>query len=305
VRRAVAHATFDKLGGQRAGRAVLEFLDMFGRTISLYQTYPLTAASPGSTWIPATLGPYAAPRAPTKHAWRAGCKWTPGDISGAAYWDDVIVLVNATDLVLNGDFETAGHSTGQSSIGIDDWIGFNDQEKSGDVAKDGPGQPEARTREAYSGLFQDIDDAAGRRSSVLQAYVWNPQTDPLVENSRGRPQARVLGWRRECPAPRGESGVRRDGDGRAVDVGGPQHHRARGRVARESRLHYVGDAQTTGDVHFDWAYAERGTSPGVNQLTNASFETVSAAQRHYGLDRVLYDGRLVGAEELLYGAGLR
>jgi hypothetical protein len=35
---------------------------------------------------------------------------------------------------------------------------------------------------------------------------------------------------------------------------------------------YTGNAQTTGSVHFDWAWAERGSDPNDNQLLNASFE---------------------------------
>ena len=36
---------------------------------------------------------------------------------------------------------------------------------------------------------------------------------------------------------------------------------------------YLADQSTTGEVHFDMATAERGGAPGVNQLSNPSFES--------------------------------
>jgi len=264
--------SFDKLGGSGQAGLVLEFLDMFGGTISLYQVYPLNAASPGSTWIPAALGPYTAPAGTVKV--RVACRltWTPGDISGAAYWDDVIVLVNGTDLVLNGDFETAGHSTGQSSMGIDDWIGFNDQEKSADVANDGLASLKLGTREAYSGLFQNMKTLQEGDRVYLQAYVWNPQTDPLVENSRAGLKLEFSAGGGSAPPP--VENLAFDETATAdqwtlVDLSTTVPEDVS--IAKIVCI-YVGDAQTIGDVHFDWAYAELGTAPGVNQLLNPSFE---------------------------------
>ncbi|MFQ5807594.1 MAG: hypothetical protein ACE5I3_14195, partial [Phycisphaerae bacterium] len=138
----------DKLRGSGQAGLVLEFLDLFGGTISVDETYVLNASSPADTWIPATLGPFAAPEGTAKV--RVTCRlwWSPGDILGAAYWDDAQLTIDGgPNQLLNGDFETAGIGSGQSPAGIDDWFGFNDQEKSEDVAKHGMASLKLGTRE--------------------------------------------------------------------------------------------------------------------------------------------------------------
>ena len=55
-----------KLRGSGEAGLVLEFLNMFGGTISTEQAYELDAGSPTDTWIPVVLGPYTAPSGTAK-----------------------------------------------------------------------------------------------------------------------------------------------------------------------------------------------------------------------------------------------
>ncbi len=262
----------DKLGGSGQAGLVLEFLDMFGGTISLQQVYPFDAGSPADTWVPATIGPLTAPSGTAKVRVTCRLQWSPGDIFGAVYWDDVQVSIDGgANAVVNGDFEIAGHSPGQSPNGIDEWTGFGDQEKSQDVAEDGASSLKLGTRESYSGLFQNMGALNAGDHIYMLAWVWNPSSDPLTGNSR-------VGIKLEFDAngdvPPPEENLAFDETATPDQWTQVQLNTvvpADVTIARVVCI-YGGDAQTTGSVHFDSVFAERGSAPGVNQLSNASFE---------------------------------
>lgn len=262
----------DKLIGSGQAGIVLEFVNLFGGTITLHEVYPFTAASPGDTWVPASIGPLTAPSGTVDIRVSCRLEWTPGDIGGAVYWDDAQVSIDGgANALLNGDFEVAGPSPGQSPAGIDDWNGFEDQEKSSDVAEHGVASLKLGTSAAYSGLYQSLGDLFDGDHIYAIAYVWNPSSDPLSDNSR-------VGIKLEFDAgtavPPPEGNLAFDETAIAdtwtlIDISTIVP--ADVTIARITMI-YGGDSTTTGSVHFDAAYAERGGAPGVNQLSNESFE---------------------------------
>ena len=263
----------DKLRNTGQAGLVLEFLNTFNGTIQpLYEVYPLDASSASDTWILATLT-QVAPANTAKV--RVSCKlqWSNGDVLGAAYWDDARVTVNGgANVLLNGNFETMGHSTGQSAVGIDNWTGFNDQEKSSDVAKDGTASLKLGTREAYSGLYQLMGVLQDGDQVRMQAYIWNPAAAPLVDPSRAglKLEFQANG---AVPPPVENTPFTATSDPNlwtlvSLDTTVPP-------LATAARMVciFVGDGTTTGSVYFDGAWAEIQTAPGINQLQNASFES--------------------------------
>ncbi len=263
----------DKLSGSGQAGLVFEFVNQFGGTIQSFEVFPLNASSPGDTWIPASLGPFTAPANTAKVRVTCELLWTPNQVSGAAYWDGAQGQINGgSNQLLNGDFETAGHSTGQSPNGIDQWTGFNDQQKSGDVAMDGQYSLKVGMREAYNGLYQNMPALQDGDHIVLRAFGWNPASDPLTANSRAGiklefavngnvpPPTQVLTFDANAQV---DTWVR-------VDVTATVP--ALATIARVDCI-FVGDSTTTGAVYFDDAWAELGSQPGVNQLQNDSFES--------------------------------
>jgi len=262
----------DKLGGSGSAGLVLEFLNQFGGTIAggRFETYVLDASSPADTWIQAALGPLVAPANTAKV--RVSCKlnWTPGDVSGAVWWDDAQLSINGgANQLLNADFETAGNSPGQSSVGIDDWVGFNDQEKSSDVAEHGTSSLKLGVREAYSGLYQDTRTLNAGDHLVMLAFGYIPSTDPLVGTTRAGIKLEFV-----APTPPAEENLAFDENDPTdtwvlveLDTTVP----ADVTIARVVMV-YAGNGQTSGAVYFDSAFAERGSAPGANQLANDSFE---------------------------------
>ncbi len=260
----------DKLGGSGSAGLVFEFLNAGGSTLFTQSTYPFNASSPADTWVLAELGPFTAP-ANTARA-RVTCRlnWSVGNIWGAVYWDDAYLSINSgPNLLVNGDFETAGVGAGQSPIGIDYWTGFNDQEKSGDVAHDGSFSLKLGVREAYSGLFQNTKVLSAGDHLLMTAYVWNPSIDPLVGTSRAGIK---LEWAASNP-PAEEYLVFDEDDPLdtwvlvTYDTVVPED-------ATLARVVMVADdtSTTNGPIYFDSAFAERGSVPGTNQLLNPSFE---------------------------------
>ena len=264
---------FDKLGGSGNAGIVLEFLNMFGGTIGgLHELYPFTAGSPADTWVEATVGPLTAPTGTAKV--RVSCKlnWTPGSISGAVYWDDVDVHVGSgANTVVNGDFETAGHGTGQSAYGIDEWIGFEDQERSEDVALDGAASLKLGTNKSYSGLWQNMTTLFEGDHLYALAYALNPAGDPLTDNS-GVGIKLEFDPSVDVPPPV---------ENLAFDENSPVNTWTEvnlsatvpdGAAIARIVCIYVASGTTEGAVYYDSAVAERSSFPGLNQLTNESFE---------------------------------
>lgn len=261
----------DKLRNSGQAGLVLEFLNMFGGTISMYEVYVLDVDSPADTWIPATLGPFGAPSGTTQVRVTCRLEWSPLDILGAAYWDDTQLTIDGgSNELLNGDFETAGAGSGQSPAGIDDWLGFEDQEKSEDVAKHGTASLKLGTREAYSGLYQNMDVLNDGDHLYMIAYAWNPSSDPLTGTSR---VGIKLEFEANVNVPPPEENLAFDENSdpnqwTLVELNTTVPDEMT--IARIVCI-YTGDTQTTGSVYFDSGYAERGSVPG-NQLLNYSFE---------------------------------
>jgi hypothetical protein len=269
----------DQLGRTGEAGLVLEFLNIFGGTISLHEVYVLNAFSPADTWIPAVIGPLTAPENTAKVRVACRLKWNAGEVEGAAYWDDAQLIVNdGANALLNGDFETAGHSTGQSSVGIDDWIGFNDQEKSEDVAESGVASLKLGTREPYSGLYQNMGVLNDGDHIFMIAHVWNPSEDPLTANS----QAGIkLEFDPNAEVPPPVENLAFDetanvNEWTLVDLQATVPEDIT--IARIVCI-YTGDQQTTGAVYFDAVYAERNSAPGFNQLLNPGFEMGPGGQQ--------------------------
>jgi hypothetical protein len=262
----------DKLAGDATAWIVLEFYKANDQQVQggSHPLAVLNAGSPADTWIPASLGPFAAPDQ-TAYA-RMVCVWTwNGSATGSAYWDDCQLTVNGgLNELVNGDFETAGVGQ-QSPNGIDAWVGFNDQEKSSAVAKDGSASLKLGISAAYSGLFQNMAVLGDGDHVVLRAYAWNPASDPLSDSSRA-------GIKLEFD-PNGS--VPPPQENLAFSANDPQDTwtlvelnttvPAEANIARIVCI-YTGNPETSGSVHFDAAYAERGSAPGQNQLQNESFE---------------------------------
>ena len=180
-------AADDKLSGTGEAGLRLAFLNLFGGIISGHtqEVYVLNASSAADTWIQATVT-YTAPTGTTKVRMYCDMKWN-GAISGACWWDDARVAISTdlpgTNRILNGDFEVMGRSPGQSPMGLTDWAGFNDQEKSSDVAFHGAASLKLGTREAYSGLYQNVGNTRDGDHIVLIARARIPSVGGLTDPS--------------------------------------------------------------------------------------------------------------------------
>ena len=169
----------DKLTGTGQAGIRLEFLDIFGGTIgTLFETLVLDAGSPGDTWIEATLGPETAPSGTVKVRLTCLLTYVAGYITGSVYWDDVEVS-GASGTLENGDFEEAGISTDPNPAGIDEWTGFEDQQKSDEASYHGSWSVKLGMDAAYSGLFQNLGVLQEGDEILLIARVMTPSSDPL------------------------------------------------------------------------------------------------------------------------------
>lgn len=266
---------FDKLSGSGQAGLVIEFLNQFGGILATHQSFPFNSSSPADTWITASIGPVVAPGGalPTTKV-RITCRlnWSPGDISGAVYWDDAQLTVNGgPDRVMNGNFETAGPSPGQSPVGIDDWNGFNDQEKSSDVAEHGLSSLKLGTREAYSGLYQNMGTLTAGDHLLVLGFVYNPSSDPLTGNSRA---GLKLEFDPSGATPPPEENLPFD-QNTAANTWVPVALNTTvptGVTLARVTLIFVGQSSTTGSVYFENASAVRGSVAG-NQLLNSTMES--------------------------------
>ena len=262
----------DRLIGSGQAGLRLEFVDTNGGTIQRNEVYPLNASSPANTWILAALGPYSAPEYTVRV--RVSCRltWTPNDVWGAAYWDDAALTVNGgLDKLANGNFEIAGPSPGQSTVGIDEWTGFEDQEKSDDFAEDQEFSVKLGASELYSGLYQNMRPLEDGDHLYLLAYVWNPSADPLVSTSRAGVKLEFDPWGGNPPPP--EELLSFDQDDPNDTWVLITYATTVPTDATLARIVMIADeaSATNGPIYFDSASAVRGGGGG-NQLANPSFE---------------------------------
>jgi hypothetical protein len=268
----------DKLSGDALAGIYLEFRDADEDFISLEYLFVLNNGSPANVWIPGTIETTAPAGAVTA---RFKCVWVwYGTAGGSAYWDDCSLTVNGgLNQLLNSDFEQAGPGE-QSPTGIDDWMGFNDQEQSSDVAVHGEKSLKVGTDDPYSGLFQDMGVFDDGDRILLKAKVFSPSTNGLTNSARAGIKLEFYPADGGPTLPDPTENLAFDKDSptdswELVDLGTtglvvPDE----ASLARIVLIYFVpdGQASTNGAVYFDAAYAEVSSAPGTNQLLNPSFE---------------------------------
>lgn len=268
----------DKLGGTGSAGIVVQFRGTFNNLISSQQAFVLNAASPPDTWIPATVGPIVAPAGTAKVQIILRLDWS-GAVNGACWWDDAQLIVNGSNLLLNGNFETAGLAQGrpcpghaQSPIGISDWQGFNDQEKSSAFAKHGVSSEKLGICDPYSGLYQAMGVGADGDRIRMLAYAWNSSANPLTANTRVGLKLEFF-VNGDTPPPEQNLAFTAASAPNTWTTVSLNTVVPPSITGARLVLIYVGDASTANSyVYIDSANAERGSSPGVNQLLNESFE---------------------------------
>ncbi len=266
----------DLISGDAQAGIVLEFYNSLGNLLgSSNIDFAMNGASPGDTWIPASVGPAVAP-AGTVVA-RMTCVWVwSGSATGSAYWDDCSLNIDGgANLLLNGDFEQAGVGS-NSPNGIDDWQGFEDQRKSSDFADHGNFSVRMGSEATFSGLFQSMGTLIGGERILLKARVYHSSADPLDPAARAGiklefspPQGGTLPPPEEN-LPFGDTSPQDSWEFVEISTNGllvPD-----GATIARVVMIYAGQALSTGAVYFDSAFAELASAPAVNQLTNASFE---------------------------------
>jgi hypothetical protein len=261
----------DHIGGAADAGIVLEFYDAANNLLSSGEIFPLNASSPADTWIPAMVGPLTAPAGTTKA--RYVCSWrTNGAASGSAYWDGCTLSINGgANLLINGNFETAAAGT-QSPFGLDDWIGFNDQAKSAEIAYDGNFSVRLGPGAAFSGVFQDFGTLQAGDRVCLTARGITRSSNPLTGSAQ-------VGIKLEffsatmVPPPVETFPFN---DSSPADVWVPVELNltvpANITIARIVCI-YNSNFFATGAVYYDSASAIRGSNPGNNVLLNPSFES--------------------------------
>ncbi len=269
----------DKLSGDALARIALEFYDDGDQQVGFDITAVLDAGSPADTWVFGSLGPTAAP-ANTAYA-RMTCVWTwNGAATGSAFWDDCVLTINdSANMLANSDFEIAGVGE-QSPFGIDEWTGFNDQERTEDAAWHGAASLKLGTAASYSGLFQNMGVLDAGDHIYLIARAMTPSSDPINGTTR---VGIKLEFHPTGAVPPAEENLPFDQTApldtwQLVELNTivPEDMT----IARVVCL-YAGTPDTEGAVHFDSVSAIRGSVPG-NQLLNESFEDGSGGFQ--GLD---------------------
>jgi len=258
----------DKLRGTGQAGIRLEFLGLFGNVISSSQTLIMDGTSAAATWTQATLGPLAAPSGTVKVRLTCLLTYASGTCLGSVYWDDV-TLTGATGTLLNGDMEAAGVSDDPNPQGIEDWIGFNDQQKSDEAAFHGASSLKLGISEPYSGLVQEMGDLVAGDRIVLKARAMIPSSNPL----NGTAMVGIkLEFSSSATVPPPEENLAFDENATtnawvpvSISTTVPPDM-TKARIV----MIYVGDAETTGAVRFDSASATR--NGGANMLLNPSFE---------------------------------
>ncbi len=269
--------TGDKVGGDAIAGIALGFFDDGGNQVggSTQFDFVMNAASPADTWIPASIGPVAAPAGATKA--RMTCVWIANNGSGAAFWDDAQLTLNGdpTNLLVNGDFELAGPGEASPNA-VADWGGFGDQRPSEDQSLHGDVSLKVGTESAFSGLFQNMTEVFEGERVLLRGRVLHTSTNGLTNNA-------LAGLKLEFSPPGGSSlpgpsenfPFGADSTSNAwvmIDIGtiGVEVPDDAG-LARITMIMFP-DASTNSVVYFDQAFAALSRAPSTNLLTNSSFE---------------------------------
>lgn len=266
----------DKLGGDALAGIALGFFDNLnnekGTTVI---DFKLNQASPADTWIPASVT-RVAPAGTTKA--RLTCVWLSNSGSGSAYWDDVQLKVNGgPNLVVNGDFETAGVGA-QSPVGIDNWVGFNDQQQSTEQALHGTKSVRVGMGEAYNGLVQELPDMFEGDRLILRTQVLQTSTNGLTANARAGLKLEWLpvGGGGALPGPTENLAFSASSpvdEWVFVDIGTVGVEIPDGASIARVTMIFAPDTSTVGFAYFDQAFAATSRAPAANLLLNASFES--------------------------------
>jgi hypothetical protein len=261
----------DKLGGSGQAGFRLEFRGQFNNLISTQEVLPFNSSSPADTWVAGSIGPIAAPANTAKIQVYCRVTWS-GSMSGSVYWDDVSVMVNGVEKVINGDFETQGVG-GFSPIGIDDWLGFNDQEKSGEQFLHGAFSVKSGSSEQFSGLYQQVGTVADGDRLVLKAKALHASAAPLTA---GTTAGIKLEFKSSTPAqPPVENLAFNDtsptNTWTLVTLTAQPIEVPAGITLARAVMIYAGGPSSLGYVYFDTA--ELHVNGGGNALLNPSFET--------------------------------
>jgi hypothetical protein len=270
----------DKLGGDAQAGIALEFYRANGSLAGSHPVFALNAGSPADTWIPVSVGPFTAP-AETATA-RFVCVWIWfGTASGSAFWDDCrLTIGTGPNLIYNGDFEIAGLGV-QNPYGIENWGGFNDQEKSSDVAKDGTSSVMLGVDADYSGIYQHMATLSAGDHVYTKGWAWIPTSDPLVGGTQAGLKLEFHPNGTQPPPEENLAFTAANDPNIWTPVSLTTTVPADITIARITCI-FAGSATTTGQVNFDSAWAERGSQPGVNKLLNSSFESGPGGEN--GLD---------------------
>ncbi len=262
----------DEVGGGAEAGIVLEFYSASDpdNPLASAELFPLNAASPAETWIPASVGPIMAP--PGTAFARFVCEWRSNvGPTGAAFWDGCTLSINGSaNLLLNGNFETAGMGM-QSAGGLDFWMGFNDQEKSAEVAYEGNFSVKLGDNAAFSGVFQDVGQVSGGDRICMTARGLHREADGL----QGATQVGIkMEFEGSGPAAPAEENLEFNAD-TAADTWLPVELNTvvpPGMGIARVVCIWAPAGVASGAAYFDVAEAFRGSAPGFNQLLNPSFE---------------------------------
>ncbi len=271
----------DKLGGSAAAGIRLSFLDAGMNPVgSATSDFVLTSSSTADVWTPASVGPVSAP--PNAAFARLEMLWNGGaSPSGSAYWDDAMLFVNAVDELLNGDFEAPGVS---ETFSTDGWLGFGARDRTDQLALFGDFSATIEvgfdSGSTFSGWFQDTGvTAEALERIVARAKIFNPAATGLTADARSgiKLEFRQAGGGTLPPA---EENLGFDPNQMTTDTWIEVSYST---VVPDditlARIIFLSfdDFDTNGPVYADSASAIRGSQPGVNQLTNASFEQGSSS----------------------------
>lgn len=267
----------DQIGGDAKAKIKLDFVDADGEAIGEgTELIVLDGSATPEVWTPGSIGPLTAPAGTV--AARMVCVWTFVDESfGSAFWDDCELTINGgANMLSNGDFEIPGTS-GDTPFGIDYWTGFGGQWKSDEVAWHGGYSANVAvggdTGAAYSGLYQDTVELGAGDHLFLQCQVFNPSLGGLDQNAAAAIKLEFFpGNGGDVPPPE---------EALDFDENAPQdtwelvsYQTVVPENVTLARIVLIASDETdeNGPVYFDSALAERGSQPGSNQLSNASFE---------------------------------
>ncbi len=271
---------YDAIDGDAAARLKVEFRQANDDLISELEIVVLDFNSPVDTWIPASVGPLAAPAGTAKARIVLSFTYTENGI-GSAFFDDAALTINGgLNELDNGDFEQLG-TLADNARGIDDFIGFNYQEKSIGViaARDGQAvvKVDVDASQPYSGIYQDTIDLQTGDRIWAQTWVWNPSVGGLSGGAGGSKAALKLEFYAagggSTPPP--TEALEFDGTDPVntwvqVSTSAVVPEGITG--ARVVILRYISDPNlpATGPVYADSAVARR--NGGANVLLNPSFE---------------------------------